>query len=171
MAVIDVAKSENLPCCTLVAMWSLEQLGHEITSVSQAAKIAGDEAWQALNVWDGSKPWSALTANATLLGGVADYQMNVTDSVPALTPGRYHVIQRWKGLSQGELFHCPSDDMFQAGAQGHTYLAYSGGDYVKIIQSSIKRGYRVDLGGWEGNAGLAGYDVGILTLPAGVGPR
>ncbi len=171
MALVDVAKKENLPCCTLVAMWSLEQLGHEITSVSQAAKIAGDEAWQALNVWDGSEPWSALNANYKLLGGSMAYKMNVTDSVPSLTPGRYHIVQRWKGLSQGELFHCPSDDMFQAGAQGHTYIAYSGGDYVKIIQSSIKRGYRVDVGSWEGSAGLSGYDVGILTLPSGVGPR
>ena len=37
---------------------------------------------------------------------------------------------------------------------------------VTIVQSSIKKGYRVNTGTWEGNAGLKGFSVGVLTLPA-----
>jgi hypothetical protein len=55
----------------------------------------------------------------------------------------------------------------EQGASGHTYLAYADkeGKGVTIIQSSVAKGYRVNKGTWEGNAGLKGYSVGILTLP------
>ena len=37
---------------------------------------------------------------------------------------------------------------------------------VTIVQSSIKKGYRINTGTWEGSAGLKGFSVGVLTLPA-----
>ena len=61
------------------------------------------------------------------------------------------------------------DDEVVNGSYGHTYLAYADENEegkVTIIQSSIKKGYRVNTGTWEGNAGLKGFSVGVLTLPA-----
>ena len=62
------------------------------------------------------------------------------------------------------------DDTVVNGSYGHTYLAFAEeeGDGVTIIQSSIKKGYRVNEGTWTGNAGLKGFSVGVLTLPAEV---
>ena len=59
------------------------------------------------------------------------------------------------------------DDVVVNGSYGHTYLAYcaSEGTKVTIIQSSIRKGYRVNEGAWQGNAGLKGFSVGVLTLP------
>jgi hypothetical protein len=60
------------------------------------------------------------------------------------------------------------DDEVVNGSYGHTYLAFcpEESSEVTIIQSSIKKGYRVNKGNWEGNAGLKGFSVGVLTLPS-----
>ena len=61
------------------------------------------------------------------------------------------------------------DDEVVNGSYGHTYLAYADENEegkVTIVQSSIKKGYRINTGTWEGSAGLKGFSVGVLTLPA-----
>ena len=95
-----IAHRENLPCCTLCAMWSLD--------VFQ-------------DVYESS-------------------------------------VSRYAGME---------DDQVKNGSYGHTYLAYAEeeGNGVTIIQSSIAKGYRINKGTWEGNAGLRGFSVGVLTLP------
>ena len=124
-ALTKIAQSENLPCCTLCAMWCLDVAdGVNETSVS---RYAGQDTdwWKQANVYEWTQPWSALVA-----------------------------IQ---------------DDEVVNGSYGHTYLAYADENEegkVTIVQSSIKKGYRVNTGTWEGNAGLKGFSVGVLTLPA-----
>ena len=122
-----IAHRENLPCCTLCAMWSLD--------VFQ-------------DVYESS---------------VSRYA--ATDIAPSLAPGRWHVIQRWRRLDLGDTGM--EDDQVKNGSYGHTYLAYAEeeGNGVTIIQSSIAKGYRINKGTWEGNAGLRGFSVGVLTLP------
>ena len=163
-----IAHRENLPCCTLVAMWCLDVAdGVEETSVTRYA--AHDLAWWKLaNVYDALDPWSALTANQHKLGGTLEYCQEVKDKAPGLTPGHWHVVQRWNRLelNNDDLME---DDEVVNGSYGHTYLAYADPEEegkVTIIQSSIKKGYRVNTGTWEGNAGLKGFSVGVLTLPA-----
>lgn len=163
-----IASSENLPCCTLVAMWCLDVAYAACeTSVSRYANRDRDW-WEQANVYDAQDPWSALTANQRVLGGTIDYCQEVKDEAPQLTPGHWHVVQRWNrlGLADDDLME---DDEVVNGSYGHTYLAYSDPEEegkVTIIQSSIKKGYRVNTGTWEGNAGLKGFSVGVLTLPA-----
>tara|TARA_R110002020_G_scaffold142031_3_gene313884 strand:- start:1477 stop:2025 length:549 start_codon:yes stop_codon:yes gene_type:complete len=163
-----IASSENLPCCTLVAMWCLDVAYAACeTSVSRYANRDRDW-WEQANVYDAQDPWSALTANQRVLGGAIDYCQEVKDEAPQLTPGHWHVVQRWNrlGLADDDLME---DDEVVNGSYGHTYLAYADPEEegkVTIIQSSIKKGYRVNTGTWEGNAGLKGFSVGVLTLPA-----
>ena len=85
---------------------------------------------------------------------------------PALTPDCWHVIQRARDLDPGES-PGPEDDSYAEGSAGHTYLAHLAADgTVTIVQSSVDRGYRVSTGTWAGTAGLDGYDVAVVTLPA-----
>ena len=55
--------------------------------------------------------------------------------------------------------------MLPGHSTGHTYLAYCEGALVRIVQSSVKKGYRDTQGSWQGTAGLDGYAVTVLTLP------
>jgi len=49
---------------------------------------------------------------------------------------------------------------------GHTYLAHMDQEgRVRILQSSEAQGYRDTVGTWTGDAGLAGYSVGVCYLP------
>jgi len=164
-ALHKIAHRENLPCCTLVAMWTLDVV--EDVCESSVKRYAAFESdwWKAANVYDPEEPWSALEASQSMLGGVIAYEEEVDDQAPSLTPGRWHIVQRWRRLDLGD--DGMEDDRVEQGASGHTYLAYADkeGKGVTIIQSSIAKGYRVNKGIWEGNAGLKGYSVGILTLP------
>jgi hypothetical protein len=87
---------------------------------------------------------------------------------PQLTRGRWHIVQRWRGLDLGDGVG-PQDDEVIDGATGHTYWAHmDAAGSVTIVQSSTSLGLRVTEGGsWVGTAGLDGYSVGVLTLPAG----
>jgi len=164
-ALHKIAHRENLPCCTLVAMWTLDVV--EDVCESSVKRYAAFESdwWKAANVYDPEEPWSALEASQSMFGGVIEYEEEVDDQAPPLTPGRWHIVQRWRRLDLGD--DGMEDDRVEQGASGHTYLAYADkeGKGVTIIQSSIAKGYRVNKGTWEGNAGLKGYSVGILTLP------
>jgi len=164
-ALHKIAHRENLPCCTLVAMWTLDVV--EDVCESSVKRYAAFESdwWKAANVYDPEEPWSALEASQSMFGGVIAYEEEVDDQAPPLTPGRWHIVQRWRRLDLGD--DGMEDDRVEQGASGHTYLAYADkeGKGVTIIQSSIAKGYRVNKGIWEGNAGLKGYSVGILTLP------
>ena len=164
-ALHKIAHRENLPCCTLVAMWTLDVV--EDVCESSVKRYAAFESdwWKAANVYDPEEPWSALEASQSMFGGVIEYEEEVDDQAPPLTPGRWHIVQRWRRLDLGD--DGMEDDRVEQGASGHTYLAYADkeGKGVTIIQSSVAKGYRVNKGTWEGNAGLKGYSVGILTLP------
>jgi hypothetical protein len=176
-----LARDENLPCCTLVACVLLEQAGHHPDPASVDAYAAeGTLYWRDANVWSREAPWSALTAARRLFGGRWAYVSSVgkrpdpfatsyVQPAPTLTRGRWHCIQRWRGLKLGEN-EGPADDTVIDGAGGHTYLVYMDANGAcTVLQSSAALGLRLDTGGtWVGTAGLDGYSVGVLTLPAGV---
>jgi len=169
----QIATKENLPCCTLCAMWCLDVADN--ICESSVTRYAGQdlEWWKRANVYERDKPWSALEAIKEKLGGEIEYCSMVEDEAPPLTPGRWHVIQRWRKLELNDK-EIMEDDEVVNGSYGHTYLAYHLTDNlnassIKIIQSSIKKGYRLDEGTWEGSAGLKGFSVGVLTLPEYIG--
>jgi hypothetical protein len=146
-------------------MWVLDVV-HDVYETSIQRYAAFDlDWWGRANVYDGEKPWSALEAAQEKLGGAISYDDAVDATAPSLTPGRWHIIQRWRRLDLNE--EGMEDDRVERGASGHTYLGFADeeGKGVTIIQSSIAKGYRANKGTWEGNAGLKGYSVGILTLP------
>tara|TARA_R100000479_G_C6324444_1_gene179026 strand:+ start:178 stop:723 length:546 start_codon:yes stop_codon:yes gene_type:complete len=165
-SIYAISRSQNLPCCTLVAMWILD-VAHDVEANHVSAYAAYDHKWwERANVYDGEKPWSAIDAAKDKLGGDYVYVDLVGDDkdAPSLTPGRWHIVQRWRRLSMGR--DGLDDDRFQNGATGHTYLAFAHDEKnVTIIQSSISKGYRKNDGVWEGTAGLSGYSVSVLTLP------
>lgn len=173
MSVYGLAKSrmkgDGLPCCTLVALTLLEADGHQIDSIDDGPKASGLDWWRRANVWDIEHPWSALDAAKELFGGCIEHVPEVGPSpAPELTSGRWHVIQRWKRLNRGAASG-PDDDTVKPGTStGHTYLAYCEGAQVRIVQSSVSKGYRDTEGSWEGTAGLDGYSVSVLTFPEGV---
>ena len=164
-ALYKIAHGENLPCCTLCAMWCLDVFQDVCESTVSRYAATDIDWWKVANVYDAEKPWSALTAIQGMLGGDIEYVADVDDEAPSLTPGRWHVIQRWRRLDLG----APGmeDDQVKNGSYGHTYLAYAEeeGYGVTINQSSIAKGDRINKGTWEGNAGLRGFSVGVLTLP------
>jgi len=164
-ALHKIAHRENLPCCTLCAMWCLDVV-EDVCESSVKRYAAHDlDWWKAANVYDPGKPWSVLEAIQSRLGGTTQYEAMVGAQAPSLSPGRWHIIQRWRRLDLGH--PGMEDDEVVNGSYGHTYLAYADkeGKGVTIIQSSIAKGYRVNKGTWEGNAGLRGFSVGVLTLP------
>jgi len=167
----DISHSENLPCCTFVAMWVLD-IADKVRGTRMSEYAAHDrDWWSRANVYDRDKPWSALGAAQDKLSGDIEYVECVSDKVdaPSLTPHRWHIIQRWRHLELNK--KGMYDDMVrQVGPRkptGHTYLAYADyeGDGVTIVQSSVSRGYKISRGTWEGQAGLDGYSVAVLTLP------
>ena len=161
----ELAKKENLPCCTLCAAWALD-MAHDVHARDVNGYARYDRVWwKAANVYDREEPWSALEAIKEKLGGSMEYREEVRGDAPPLTPGRWHVVQRWRGLDLNEGGF--EDDHVVGGAYGHTYLAYCPceGEEITIVQSSIRKGYRVNNGTWEGGAGLDGFSVGVLTLP------
>ena len=151
MAVRELARTHDLPCCTFVACWLLQVTGRvptkPVADWKPWYKLAPDW-WGKANIWDADLPYSSLEAAVDAGGGAIKITHDVSDErpAPALTPERWHVIQRWR----------PS-------GSGHTYLAYCDvdGETVTIIQSSVAKGYRHDVGTWTG---LEGLDVGVATL-------
>ena len=172
-----LARAEPLPCCSLVAAMVLEQAGHHPDPATLNAYADADAVyWPPANVWSRAAPWSALTAARSLLRGRWAYESLVGERegaeyvyAPQLTRDRWHIVQRWRGLDLGDGVG-PQDDEVIDGATGHTYWAHmDAAGSVTIVQSSTSLGLRVTQGGsWVGTAGLDGYSVGVLTLPAGV---
>lgn len=156
----------GMPCCTMVALWLLAvRLGvvpdgvvtYDHAKDWGARCVVSRGWWQRANVWDPRSPWSALTAAEELTGGryVAHRLVSTSMPAPELTPGRWHVIQRWR--DPGRVLG------------GHTYLVWApldDGDVV-VVQSSEAKRLRVSPGSWDGTAGLVGYSVGAVVLPAG----
>ena len=161
-------KGNGLPCCTFVALALLEAEGHQIDAIEDGPKASGLAWWRQANVWDGSEPWSALRAAEVMSRSASLRIMFVGELAPPLKPGRWHVVQRWKGLDLGD-DPGPGDDRVIAGrSTGHTYLAHMDqSGRARIVQSSVAHGYRDTVGTWSGDAGLAGYSVGVCYLPEG----
>jgi hypothetical protein len=158
-------RRHRLPCCTMTALWIAlvegvpVDLSASITRAAMSVRSSGngwEESWDALNVVDGRAPWSPLDATF----GRVQYARLVSTSTPApsLTPGRWHLIQRWRGLEGGRVV---------AGSRGHAYLvrADDDGQGCTVHQSSEAKGYRSSAGSWDGTAGLDGWWVGRVTLP------
>jgi len=159
----------------MVATWEMELGGYHVESPTawQQYQTQNPKWWGKANVVDGDKPWSAITAAHQMFGGDREYVEMVGAkrsegrvwNAPYLRPRHWHVVQRWKGLDQGVKSDW-SDDRFKSGATGHTYLAFAHADgRATIVQSSVKLGFRVDEGTWEGTAGLDGYCVSVVALP------
>jgi len=159
-----ISRSENLPCCTMVAMWVLDVTDYvNAKNVNEYSKV-DINWWKKANVFDREDPWSALTAAQKKLGGTLEYRSKVSNDAPKLTSGRWHIIQRWRNLDLNN--SGLEDDIVTSNSSGHTYLAYCTIDNkVIIIQSSIAKGFRQNDGIWEKGAGLDGFSVGVLTLP------
>lgn len=165
MSVHRLALSENLPCCTFTALALLEEDGATIDSVADGPRASGLDWWKMANVWDAARPWSALDAARELTGAADIRVMDVRKVAPPLRAGRWHLVQRWKGLDKGEA-PGPADDSVIPGSSGHTYLAHLDHSGVcRIVQSSVAKGYRDTTGTWTGDAGLSGYAVGVVYLP------
>ena len=164
---------EGLPCCSFVACWSLcvagmvdadigtklsywAHLDFDYWQLANITSFGGDEYDQVLASDDDDREWDSLEASLQLLGGRRSLPVLVCASqpAPALEPGKWHAVQRWKGRS------------------GHNYLvkADAEGAGVVVVQSSVRLGTRIDEGTWEGTAGLSGYRVGVVTLPSFGGP-
>jgi hypothetical protein len=162
------ARRHRLPCCTMTALWIalVEGVGVDLSgSVGQAAQSVRVTStdwmrrWAALNVIDAATPWSPLIG---VEGTRRQGPLMVTAPrwpAPSLTPGRWHLIQRWRGLDSGRVVE---------GSRGHAYLVRADDDGAgcTVYQSSEARGFRVDRGEWDGTAGLDGWWVGSVTLPA-----
>jgi len=158
-------RRHRLPCCTLTALWIAlvegvdVDLSGSITRAAQSVRVTSTDwmrRWVALNVIDPAEPWSPLIG----VEGRVQYARLVSALTPApsLTPGRWHLIQRWRGLESGRVV---------AGSRGHAYLvrADDDGRSCTVYQSSEAKGYRVKAGSWDGTAGLDGWWVGSVTLP------
>lgn len=145
-----------------------------------AAGSAWDPAWwRAANVSEAQpRAWSSIEAAAAALGSTLQIPHLVSSRsieaaadlggvilqtprlvssrlpAPALTSGRWHVVQRWHDLPRLR--------------GGHTYLVHAGSDgrTVRVVQSSEAKGFRVSSGSWDGTAGLVGYHVGAVVLPS-----
>ena len=171
----------GLPCCTMVALWLLAMrisVPAGVSTYQRAIDLGARQPmpgdwWRDANVWDAHQPWSALSAamwwapeGCAIDGRGGRYLMPriVSSSMraPSLTPGRWHVIQRYRDPSLA------STRPEKAG--GHTYLVRAGltsADPVTVVQSSERKRLRVSAGSWDGTAGLAGLHVGAVVLPAG----
>jgi hypothetical protein len=157
-----------LPCCTMTALWIAlvegvpVDLSGSITQAAQSVRVTSSDwmrRWYALNVIDPAAPWSPLIG----VDGVVRAPRLVSastpwTSAPSLTPGRWHLIQRWRGLDSGRVVK---------GSRGHAYLvrADDDGRGCTVYQSSEAKGLRVSAGSWDGTAGLDGWWVGSVTLP------
>ncbi len=163
-------KGATLLCCSMVATALREAAGHHVANPAswQTYRLQDTAWWAAANVIDPTWPWSSIDAAKELHGGAVVYVDKVGSAAPPIRAGRWCVVQRWKGLSLGDGADA-DDDRYQPGATGHTYLVRGLEDgRVRVVQSSVARGYRDTYGTWEGAAGLAGYAVAVLTLPEGV---
>ncbi len=158
-------RRHRLPCCTMTALWIAlvegvpVDLSGSITRAAQSVRVSSTDwarRWYALNVIDPGAPWSPLIG----VEGVVQAPRLVSASTPApsLTPGRWHLIQRWRGLDSGRVVQ---------GSRGHAYLvrADDDGHGCTVYQSSEAKGYRSSAGSWDGTAGLDGWWVGSVTLP------
>ncbi len=145
------------PCSSMVAAWLQAVQGRTSDSWRGWRAIDAD-LWDAVNIVDPSQPWSGVIAAYMELGDdIAITMVAPGGAAPQLRSRCWHVVQRWK--------HVTDDPMTHLG--GHAYLVWRDGDTVEVYQSSVFEGYRVNVGTWEGSAGLAGYSVGIAYL-AGV---
>ena len=166
-ALNKIAQDENLPCCTLCAMWCLD-VAEGVNEISVTRYAGQDTAWWKMaNVYEWTDTWSALTAIQHKLGGTIAYCAEVEDFATTRIPRTWNLNQRWgKREHNNEQIMADAEEV--NGSYGPTYLDYADEDEkgkVTIVQSSIKKGYRVNTGTWEGNAGLKGFSVGVLTLP------
>ena len=166
----------GMPCCTMVALWLLAMRDGVPAGVSTYQRAIDWGArvrlphvavhwWARANVWPTiGSAWSALSAAEEITGGryVAPVVVSASYRAPELTPGRWHVIQRYRDPSLA--FTQPEK------AGGHTYLVRAGmasADPVTVVQSSEGKRLRVSAGSWDGTAGLTGLHVGAVVLPAG----
>jgi len=152
----------------MVALWQLACLvgvPNDVLTYQKAIKWGAgvrrgsvDAGWWGnANVVDHRRPWSSLAAAEVALGVgrmIVPRLVSASMPAPSLTPGRWHVIQRW--IDPGAL------------KSGHTYLVHAGptpADPVMVLQSSEAKRLRVTPGSWDGTAGLTGYHVGAVVLP------
>jgi hypothetical protein len=166
---------EGLPCCSFVAAWSLcvaGMVGEDIAAdlsawarlapsywaIANIRTVTADELDECLRDDGDDREWDSLEAALRMLGGRRSLPVVAcaAQPAPALEPGRWHVVQRWKWQ----------------GLTGHTYLVKADleGPGCVVVQSSIRHGTRIDEGTWEGAAGLSGYRVAVVTLPSFGGP-
>ena len=160
-----IVSTDGLPCSSLTAIWVMMQLGKEPTykKDAQGNTIYDWQRWYRLDkvMWNainmksgGVGDTSCIPYIQSFLGGtIANYPLVLSDSkdtIPYLTAGRWHIIQRWKRNS------------------GHSYMVYyGGGTTVRKVQSSRANLYRdqnVSIDSWF----QEGAQEMVLTLPYGM---
>ena len=142
-----------LPCCTAVAFFLFAmktgKAQHEPSFVKGEMPA---QMWGRLNVWDPNKPWSAIEGAADYMRGTTHY---VDDDDIGMTPGHWHVIQRWRYLDNG--------DVATTGSIGHTVLAFFDGACYTVLESSVARGFRRTE--YKQFNLKPGYEYEVATLP------
>ena len=152
----QLATTEKLGCCRLVLCTLLEVMGYVPSNVPMDSEdwlnLAPPGAQSAGLVASGLARWSAILNACTLLNEPVRVELDITRRrPPAITAGRWHIVQRW---SEGY-------------GRGHTFWVWGNEDgTVDTYESSTDRGFRVTRGlAWPGPE--AGYMLCVLTLPAG----
>ena len=152
----------GLPCSSLVAVWVLNQLGLVPPKRSwpnwRAWRRKDTKLWGIVNLIKGPvfSDYNIAYIQSVLGGNYKRYTPATRKNPPTLTEGRWHVVQRWCKKPTGGL------------PGGHLYLIYyGGGNKVRMIDSSVKKGYRdrvLPVSRWFGN----GCNETVLTLPFGM---
>jgi hypothetical protein len=154
--------SAGLPCSSLVAVWVLNQLGlrppQSLWPDWRAWRRRDTKLWGVINLIKGPvfSDYNISYIQSVLGGTYKRYTPATRKNPPQLTEGRWHISQRWCKKPTGGL------------PGGHIYLIYyGGGNKVRMIDSSVKKGYRdrvLPISRWFGN----GCNETLLTLPFGV---
>ena len=146
-----VGEATKLPCSSLVAVWVLDQLGEVPIDVgdwkSWSRKDLG--LWNDINLVGGSADLGSfrnLVSIQNRLGGTiqTSNDTGISEPAPTLTPGRWHVMQRW------------------CGNRGHTYLVQLVNGVPVVVDSSTVKGLTIKQKPtwWQ-----KGCTESVLTLP------
>ena len=163
---------QGMACSVLTCIWALNQMGKRPSRDKWARwqnwHPLDRDFWRRCQIYGKEDTGEDVEAGSIInikayqdkLGGsyVRYTRQQTLTSVPVLTPGRWHVVQRW---------HHRAESPEEYNGKGHTYLIYyGGGSTVRMIDSSHKHGYKdrsKKMSSWY----KKGANETVLTLPIG----